>query len=260
MNYTQNFKDAIKLNTFLGTGNPNAKILIVGKEVATNLESSDSLEKQNSISTINNALDWNKNVLNNVNQENIKPWLFNEQLDLANVDNNPLFAFKGSIKKYTSDTWKKYQKLYDIIFKGEINRNNELELDFQKQFFITEMSELPSKTTGKAIKNSDFEQKLQHRKDTFFKSKFIQDFPIVVLACSNYITNKGENREIDDIFNVKFISEGGTPSQKFWIHRNKSKKTKLVIHTRQLSNAIEDELLIKIGEEIKNFSIANKIS
>lgn len=253
MNYTQNFKDAIKLNSFLGTGNPSSKILIVGKEVATNLESLDPLEKQNSISTINNVLDWNKNILNNVNQENIKPWVFNEQLDLANVDNNPLFAFKGCIKKNTSDTWKKYQKLYDIIFRGEIDRNNELELDFQKQFFITEMSELPSKTTGKAQINIDFKPKLETRKNTFFKSEFIQDFPVVVLACSNYITNKGNNREIDDIFNVKFVEEKGTKQQKFWIHKSKTAKPKLVIHTRQLSNAVEDKLLIKIGQEIKEF-------
>jgi hypothetical protein len=121
------------------------------------------------------------------------------------------------------------------------------------------MSELPSKTTGKAIKKSDFKTKLQYRKGTFFKTDFIKDFPIVVLACSNYIINNDKNREIDNIFDVNFISEGGTPNQKFWIHRNKSEIPKLVIHTRQLSNAIEDELLIKIGEEIKNFSIANNI-
>lgn len=253
MNYTENFKKVLELNTFIGTGNPNSKILIVGKEVATNIESDNPLEKQNSISTINNVSDWKNNVLNNTSQDQIKPWNYDESLSLDMVDNNPLFAFKSSIKKYTSDTWKKYQKLHDIIFKGEIDRNNDLPLNFQENFFITEMSVLPSKTTGKAQKHKEFKTKLQHRKDNFFKSEFIQDFPVVILACQNYIQNNGKIREIDDIFNVSFQKEKGTTKQKFWVHKSKTDKPKLVIHTRQLSNAVEDDLLIQMGEEIKNF-------
>ena len=49
MNYTQNFIKAFNLNTYLGTGNPNSKILVVGKEVATDIEEgkNKSLETQN---------------------------------------------------------------------------------------------------------------------------------------------------------------------------------------------------------------------
>lgn len=246
MNYTQNFKDVIKLNTYLGTGNPNSKILIVGKEVATDIEDglNKPLENKNLKDYNENCNEWEKNVEQNKSQDELKNWP---------IESNPLFAFKGTLKKKTSDTWKKYQKLYDIIFKNEINKENQLELDFQKEFFITEMSEIPSKTTGKAQNNIDFQEKLKKRKDNFLKSKFIQDFPVVVLACSNYIVNFGENREIDNIFNVKFTSEKGTEKQKFWIHREKSGNPKLVIHTRQLSNAVEDELLKKIGNEIREF-------
>lgn len=253
MNYTQNFKKAIELNTFIGMGNPNSKILIVGKEVATNSESPKPLEKQNLISVQNNAIDWKKNISSQTTQEQIKPWKFDKDLNLNKVENNPLFAFKGTNKKDTSDTWKKYQKLYDIIFRREIDRNNNLPLDFQKNFFITEMSEIPSKTTGKAQKNIDFKTKLEHRKNTFFKTEFIQDFPVIILACQNYIQNNDEVREIDDIFKVKFVEMKGTEKQKFWIHKSRTEKPKLVIHTRQLSNAVEDDLLIQIGEEIKNF-------
>jgi hypothetical protein len=38
MQYPENFLKVIDLNTFIGTGNPNSKILIVGKEVATDPE------------------------------------------------------------------------------------------------------------------------------------------------------------------------------------------------------------------------------
>ncbi|WP_178989648.1 hypothetical protein [Winogradskyella schleiferi] len=253
MNYSEELKKVAESNAFIGKGNPNSDILIVGKEVATNAESSNSIEEQNTISFENNASDWIKNIQKNVKQEDINPWIFNENLELENVDNNPLFAFKGSIKKHTSDTWKKYQKLYDLIFKGQIEKNNEIELDFQKGFFITEMSEIPSKTTNSAQKKVNFKNRLQNRKNTFFKSVFIQNFPVVVLACSDYIVNNDKIRDIDNIFNVEFTEEKGTEKLKFWVHKNKSGKPKLVIHTRQLSNAVEDNLLLKIAEEIKEF-------
>lgn len=249
MKYKKEFKKIVELGAFIGYGNPNSKILIVGKEAATEVKEgvNEKLEKQNLKSLNINSSDWQKNIQNNVSQKDIENW------SLEKGENNPLFAFKGTIKKKTSDTWKKYQKLYDIIFKGEINRNNELELDFQECFFTTEMSEIPSKTTNDAQKKVDFSQKLQHRKNTFFKSEFIQNFPVVVLACSNYIVNNDENREIDDIFKVKFVAEKGTDKQKFWIHKSNTNKPKLVIHTRQLSNAVEDALLFEIAKEIKEF-------
>lgn len=249
MKYTKEFKEIVKLGAFIGNGNPNSKILIVGKEVATEIKEgvNEELEKQNLKSLSSNSLDWEKNIENNISQKDIENWT------LEKGENNPLFAFKGTIKKHTSDTWRKYQKLYDAIFKGEINRNNELELDFQERFFITEMSEIPSKTTNDAQKRTNFSQKLQHRKNTFFKSEFVQNFPVIVLACSNYIVNNDENREIDDIFKVKFIEEKGTEKQKFWIHKSTTNKPKLVIHTRQLSNVVEDNLLIGIAKEIKEF-------
>lgn len=253
MKYTEEFKEVVETGVFVGTGNPNSKVLIVGKEAATNEESTVPIERQNTISIQNNSKDWIENIANMVTQESIKPWVYDESLDLEKVDNNPLFAFKGCIKKNTADTWKKYQKLYDIVFRGEIDRNNELELDFQKDFFITEMSEIPAKTTNKAQRDPVFKEKLKQRKNTFFKSEYIQSFPVVILACSNYIVNDDKKREIDEIFEVRFKEEKGPGNQKFWIHESITDKPKLVIHTRQLSNAVEDDLLIGIANEIRNF-------
>ena len=105
MNYNENFKKAIKLNTYLGTGNPNSKILVVGKEVATDVEEGldKNLETQNLISFNNNCNDWKKNINEQISQENIPNWNGNE--------NNPLYAFKGAVIKKEGHTWRKYQKL-----------------------------------------------------------------------------------------------------------------------------------------------------
>ena len=119
------------------------------------------------------------------------------------------------------------------------------------------MSEIPQKNTRNASKNIEFKPKLIKRKIDFFKSKFIQDFPVIVLACSNYITPT----EIYEIFDVAFEIGGKYPDDDstsmqshFWIHYNKDKnnKPKLVIHTRQLSVDVSNELLKEMGKVIRN--------
>lgn len=238
MIYTENFKKAINLNTYLGTGNPNSKILIVGKEVATDVEEGENkeLENKNLEAFNSNGTDWLSNVQENVKQNDIPNWKF------ENKENNPLYAFKGVQINKGGHTWRKYQKLNDYIF----DKNQNKEINFQEEFFITEMSVLPAKTTGKAQKKADFNEKLQERKESFFNSDFIQDFPIVILACGNYIIGS----EITKTFNVHFTEEKGTDRQKYWIHWN-SDKTKLVIHTRQLSANVSDDLLLGIANEVK---------
>tara|TARA_R110002126_G_scaffold290519_1_gene447698 strand:- start:582 stop:1307 length:726 start_codon:yes stop_codon:yes gene_type:complete len=241
MNYSENFKQAIELGTYLGTGNPNSKILVIGKEVATDVEEGidKKLETQNLVSFNNNCNDWKKNINEQISQENIPNWNGNE--------NNPLYAFKGVKIKKEGHTWRKYQKLNNLIF----DKKNNNEINFQEEFFITEMSILPSKTTSKAQKMSNFKDELKKRKESFFNSDYIQDFPIIILACGNYISGE----EITKIFKVKFIEEKGSERQKFWIHWN-DEKTKLVIHTRQLSANVSNELLLGIANEIKK--ILNK--
>lgn len=261
MIYTKEFEDVIQnegKNSFIGLGNPNAKILIVGKEVSTNSKSSKPLERQNIISYKNNPGDWEMNIKLNRSQNQISNWIFDKDLNLDNVNNNPLFAFKGSFKKGTSDTWKKYQKLHDIIFKGGIVQNNDLELDFQKDFFITEMSEFPSPKTSNAQQVENFKLNLEKRKHSFFKSHFIQQFPVVVLACSNYIWNKENDMQINEIFNVQYdydmIHSKGEYNysryNKFWTHYSEDGE-KLVIHTRQLSMNVKDIMLMEMGKLIR---------
>ncbi len=239
MQYPENFLKVLDLNTFIGTGNPNSKILIVGKEVATDPENGKHTElEQINLEAFNrNCTDWRNNVQNNVSQKSITKWN-------RSTDNNPLYAFKGEQIKEPGHTWNKYQKLNNYIF----DKLNNKELNFQEDFFITEMSDLPSKTTGLAQRKKEFKEKLKHRKETFFKSEFIQNFPIIILASNDYINGE----EICSIFNVQFIEERGCSGQRFWIHSN-TEKSRLVIHTRNLSGSVSDKLLKDIASEVKLF-------
>src|SRR6056297_781047 len=207
MEYPESFEKLIEESengTFIGLGNPNAPILVVGKEVSTNLDSSDPLEKQNWVSYSKNRADWKSNIRNKKSQDEIKEWIFDLELPPEKVDNNPLFAFKGTQRKNTTDTWKNYQKLHDYIFNPRTTTDKNMKLDFQENFFITEMSNIPSPKTKDAQKNDQFRKKLEERKKSLFQSSFIKNFPVVVLACSDYIWNKANDWQINRIFEVKF--------------------------------------------------------
>ena len=221
--YQESFKDLVskRVANYLGIGNPNSKILFVGKEGS--MENICSKE----IST-------------------------SEKWAEAIKEKRPYF------EKYTDEfrgghTWKKYQKLHDYIFPDNITPK---EINFGERIFATEMSEIRKKTTKEAQREFEFIDRLKNRKNTFFKSDFIQQFPVILLACGDYIKNNDEVREIDDIFKVEFEKKYPDENEKhrysFYTHYNKD-KSKLVIHTRQLSGDVPDELLKKMGEIIRNF-------
>jgi hypothetical protein len=247
MRYKENFIKVVNSGNYLGTGNPNSEILVVGKEVATdeNSVNDPTLEEQNKFNYENNISDWLKNIQQNKNQEDVPNWIYDDPLKI----NNPLFAFKGAEIKEEGKTWRKYQKLHDYIFGMESRKNiSKYGHNFQERFFITEMSDIPSKRTIDAQKRKEFKKRLEKRKNGFFKSSFIQNFPVIILACSNYIYGK----EIENIFGVNFIEQKGIGKQLFWTHLN-LEKTKLVIHTRQLSTNVSNELLQGIANEIIKF-------
>ncbi|WP_159521352.1 hypothetical protein [Sunxiuqinia indica] len=263
--YSKEFNDlvekGVKENFYLGTGRPDSRILIVGKEVA--IGNANDLEIQNRKNYLNNAIDWKSNIKKNI-VEVSENWEIDRYLQDESARNNPLFAFKGvKIADHKAgQTWRKYQKLHDQIFK--IDSDNEKAYDFQERFFITEMSDNPFPTTSKAKKLDEFKIKLQERKETFFKSEFIKQFPVVVLACGDYIHNGNEIREIDEIFEVTYA---GDERGKYWyskgnwfyIHHNRD-RSKLVIHTRQLSANVKGEMLFEMGKVIREFTNSSGIS
>lgn len=113
---------------------------------------------------------------------------------------------------------------------------------------MTEINNSPSKHTKYANKSG-----ISSRKEFFKENDFIRNFQVIVLACSNYIIGD----EIKDIFNVSFDKQIGNGKQLFWTHYN-TDKTKLVIHTRQLSTNVSNNLLMEIANEIRHFTNLGK--
>ncbi|WP_348825582.1 hypothetical protein [Flavobacterium aestuarii] len=227
--YNKDFIDFVEkgVNEFyIGTGNPNSKILIIGKESAIETNNLHSFEWYR-----NNAQDWKKHI------ENKTCEVLEYKIDVK----HPLR------KSWGKNTWSKYQKLSDYILEKETEN---FKVDFLNHIFTSEINDSPSKTTSKADKTN-----ISSRKEILKVSEFIQNFPVIVLACSDYITNSENNREINNIFDVEYIgSEMGTKYYStgnwYFLHYNKN-KTKLVIHTRQLSTNVNNELLKDLAKIIR---------
>ena len=136
---------------YVGLGNPNAEILIVGKECAVD-ENSDSYKCEYSQNyNLWKNRDWSIKV------EDVKNWIDNPILDWKIFD--PLAPYSGqrftverrnkdgeviSGKGGTSATWYKYQKLINFIReRGKLDSPvNTTHIDFYKDCFITELNEL----------------------------------------------------------------------------------------------------------------------
>ena len=150
---------------YIGTGNPEAKILIIGKETSIYADADD----QKKWEITNNFDDWKRiisNEMSDVEKRN-------------DVNYSPSYPYKGQQLRIrnrrtgdnggTSSTWYNYQKLYNLIY-GKINNQN---IDFHEGTFITEVNSSPSLKT----KDADITS-IGFRKDILLKSDFFQNFPM----------------------------------------------------------------------------------
>ena len=103
---------------YIGTGNPDAKILIIGKELAFDTSNT----KQYNREIKNNISDWEENLNKQCSQDDVPNWKYSNSSNPK--DNyNPLYPYKGTTQK-EGHTWSKYQKLVEWI--REANEHDNL--------------------------------------------------------------------------------------------------------------------------------------
>jgi len=231
--YSNEFNDlleeSLKNNEYVGLGNPNAKILIIGKEPGMELGAKI---------THGSAEYWKNN------------------------DYSKSFPATGKLRNL-NHTWQKYQKLYDLILDKLNKCRNKIdkyEINFVENIFTTELNKIPALKSTEAKKHKDFKNKLNARKE-IFKSKFIRNFPIVIIAANDNKYIETYNGEVRELFEVDFIKEINCgKSNKMWLHYSNNEKPKIVIHTRQLTNGASNALLEKIANLVVEFINKNKIN
>ena len=252
--YTQAFKEAVAYckanNLFVGYGNPNGKVLVIGKEAAHigKEETTENLEKKKKELFQSNVSQW-EHILSTNEVPN-----YDGQHPFSHK--NPLYAYLNQYNSWdkskkggTSRTYLSYEKLYEQLFlQGEKLE----EINFQKEFFITEFSDYPTK---ESYKNEDIEalrkQSIEERKP-LFAMPFFKEFPIVIVAANDY--PRRYHIDLEQTFNVKWEGKTRDVGNKNWYNLHFSKDNKrILIHTRQLSNGVSNELIIAIANEAKKF-------
>lgn len=177
---------------YIGMGNPNARILIIGREPAHNLLNKNDVKYKNDEKQQLAEKDYERDqTLNKSNWRNLvedKPLvgvLWNERIEVCNP-RRP-FPNQKCTRAYgnndgTATTWVWYQKLVDLILGREYERAYSLRpLDFHDFCFHTDISAVAAKnlaTTNKEAKTVSVDK----RSRELFSHPFFRQFPIIILG------------------------------------------------------------------------------
>ena len=202
MNYKSSFVELLRdpnwKGKYIGQGNPNSNILLIGQECAFE-EGTPQYELEY--------------------KPNYNLWLQNEH-DSIGFNNlpldywidrkyNPLFPYRSPVQTFkvltfdkvenkprsksgTSRTWRNYQLLIDTIrlFRHEISCVHEFDtqLDFFEHCFITEMNDFCIKDHKSldAKKLKAIREHIAYRSQLIRNSSFFKSFDVVILACGGY--------------------------------------------------------------------------
>jgi hypothetical protein len=219
-------------NLYFGEGNPDAKILFIGKEPEFSREEKETFKEE---------LKTEKGLIQIAAQ--------NAGCNLYRLQNNYqsiwLPKLRGDIKR--SPTWLHYQRLTNkIVLPNE--ETQKLKWYFLDYCFITYLSQirLPDSVflTKNKLDNSIRIESIKAR-EKLFEYDFFKK-PIVILACLHYPTLEFNKKkygyykfDIERIFDVKFIETQKVGNDWLNIHYNSDfeivGKNRILIHTLQFS-------------------------
>lgn len=208
---------------YIGFGNPNSDVLILGQEKAISEDNSEQILAE----SIDNPIQWNKIIENNISDINYR---FYDDLSFK----NPLHPYSGKPKN--GNTWNYYQKLLKLIYPNLEDTIN----SFLLKSFISEINHQVSKR--QLGKQNDI------KRDTVNNHPYFKEFKVVILAFGKYL----DKEDIEKTLNVKYKEDLSKPYQRFVIFQSNDKK-RIVINTRQLSSGVLDEYLEKIADLAKRY-------
>lgn len=261
VNYNSEFKKTLQLakkkEMFLGTGNPDAKIVFIGKEAAIDKKLNP---KQHFREISNNTSDWENNDSNELQFSDIDNWF-------VTPNYNPLYPYKGQKhtvesrnkegeiirgKGGTSKTWYNYQKIINSVYFTDVPNTI---INYHEFAFCSELNQVTgpySKTVPKKIRK----ESIDNRKE-LFQHPFFSEFPIIILAVGQYV--RDFNIDLQDIFQMKFdeklSKELSKELNKEFINvhvDDLENPTRLLIHTNQLS-MVSNELVNRLGKFCNDF-------
>lgn len=230
---------------FIGQGNPNAQILLVGKDC--NIDTSTTRGKGcYEMEYLHNTSQWEKNIANNIDVTDVTEWSIGED------KYNPLYPYKGlhNIKAERTETgevknggasatWCAYQKLADKMFHYA---SPAIDIDFHQHTFMTVLCSNPILLDSYS---KDVEKSVKARCESLFSTPFFRSFPVTIMACGRFA--KDYHIDIEHVFNQSYkeIKQEG----KDWI-RLFEHEGRLLIHTRPIKMC-SDVLLDIIAKKVQ---------
>ena len=173
----------MRIKPFIGYGNPDARILIIGKECASTEGSKD----------------WELFFKHNYDQwkASFEGRGFGYSMgkegfpyEFENGFFHPLFPFypQENNRGKTSSTYYWYQRLIQKIRATDSNEQKSPIIDFFQDCFITELSEecRPNNSTNTKAEHQKTKDSIRQRFDWMRQTYFFRHFDIVILACGPY--------------------------------------------------------------------------
>lgn len=212
-----------ELKPFIGYGNPEADILIVGKECAYDLNC-DSDKKHYDNFYKPNFEQWEESFAGHgfVYTDGVEE---GKEYSFKHNAFHPIYPFfwkynnlKNSCLRHTNSTYYYYQMLIDKI-RAEIERvpyqKSEC-ITFFRDCFITEMNDICMRNhkDANSILENKVENSIKDRFDWMRKTYFFNQFKVVVLACGPYADAiKNDSRLKKELFGDALIVYCGQLSQ-----------------------------------------------
>ena len=241
---------------YIGEGNPDADILIIGNECARNDNGDDV--------AADNVQKWKELLKRRYDVEEIRRELHDYKGRHPMNGYYPLFPWFGQrcivrteVKKDnekkirgdegTARTWVQYQKLIDWIYMENFNRDKFI--DFHLKVFHTELSQIPMMSSGDNDQKDKTADSIQKRLDGLFSNQFFKRFPVVIIAAGHYVRDYGiniigtkENKRFDVVYKGNIGKSG-------WINLHESSDSRrLLLHTKHFAAAISDDYIREIAE------------
>lgn len=194
---------------YIGFGNPNASLLLIGQEKAID-QTTDDGKKSMKLESTRNPYQWQEMIAEGIVDRNYV-------VEGPGVFKNPSFPYTGNRKG--SNTWNHYQLLVKRLFPDLEDYPN----SFFTKTFITEINHEVSK---KKVGNQANPIRKNFMSHSFFKS-----FPMTIIAAGNYLSVQ----EIEERFDVQKTADLSQRYMKLQVFENQEQQ-RVVLSTRQFSN------------------------
>jgi hypothetical protein len=199
---------------YIGFGNPNASLLLIGQEKAIDATTDKESMK---LESTRNPYQWQEMIAEGIVDRNYEVEDPDYKVKALRRFKNPSFPYTENRKG--SNTWNHYQLLVKRLFPDLEDYHN----SFFTKTFITEINHEVSK---KKLKNQDNPKRKEFMSHRFFKS-----FPMTIIAAGNYLSVQ----EIEERFDVQKVADLSQRSMKLQVFENQEQQ-RVVLSTRQFSN------------------------